>query len=80
MSKKLESLFNRAEKVLDTLEAVRLENKNLRGDNARLKAELSSIEKEYKHLRLQGGDREQAVKSKLHGILDRLDQLESMAS
>jgi len=80
MSKKIESLLDRAEKVLNTLEAVRLENKDLRSENVRLKAELTSIGKEYKHLRLQGGDREQLVKSKLHGILDRLDQLESMAN
>ena len=79
MSKKIESLFDRAEKILDALEAARDENKELRRENARLKSELTSIGKEYKHLRLQGGDKEQIVKSKLHGILDRLDQLESMA-
>jgi len=80
MGKKIESLLDRAEKVLNVLDAVRSENKELRGENALLKAELASIEKEYKHLLLQGSDREQAVKSKLHGILDRLDQLESTAN
>lgn len=79
MSKKIDTLFSRAEKILDALEAARDENKELRRENIRLKSELTSIGKEYKHLRLQGGDKEQQVKTKLHGILDRLDQLESMA-
>ena len=79
MSEKLELMFEKVEQVLALLDRTKAENASLHDENRLLKAELTKIRKEYNSLRLEATDQKDRVKSKLVGILDRLDQLEDMA-
>lgn len=80
MSEKLELMFEKVEQVLALLDRTKAENASLIDENKLLKAELVKIRKEYNSLRLDVTDQKDRVKSKLVGILHRLDQLEDIAS
>lgn len=80
MSEKLELMFEKVEQVLALLDRTKAENASLLDENKLLKAELVKIRKEYNSLRLDVTDQKDKVKSKLVGILHRLDQLEDIAS
>jgi regulator of replication initiation timing len=80
MSEKLELMFEKVEQVLALLDRTKAENASLIDENKLLKAELVKIRKEYNSLRLDVTDQKDKVKSKLVGILHRLDQLEDIAS
>ncbi len=79
MSEKLELMFEKVEQVLALLDRTKAEKASLQDENKLLKTELTKIRKEYNSLRLEVTDQNDKVKSKLVGILDRLDQLEDLA-
>lgn len=79
MSEKLELMFEKVEQVLALLDRTKAEKASLQDENKLLKTELTKIRKEYNSLRLEVTDQKDKVKSKLVGILDRLDQLEDLA-
>ena len=79
MANKIDLLANKVEEVVKHLEALNEENKSLKKDNRALTRELSKLRKEYEGFKLNSVDRKDTVRTKLTGILDRLDQLQSMA-
>jgi len=79
MADKLELLAQKVDQVIDRLESVTEENKNLKKANRELTRELARLRKEYDGLKVSLADKSDTVKTKLTGILDRLDQLQAMA-
>ena len=78
MPGKLESLVEKAEKVLDLLERIKRENVSLKKENVALKAELTGISKEYRQLKLDHFDRSDEFKSRLLAVMSKLDELEEL--
>ncbi|MBD3333737.1 cell division protein ZapB [candidate division GN15 bacterium] len=80
MNDKLEQLTHKIETVCSLVESLRKENSELKEANERYRTELESLKKEHEELQLKNADQSEAVRSRLSTVLNRLDELESMAS
>lgn len=79
MESKLEQVAQRVDSLLHDLQQARGENRQLRRDNEQLQAELTAIKKQARRLQLQTADHSEAVRTRLHRLLERLNELEQMA-
>ena len=79
MTDKINELVEKIDRVLVRLEEIKLENSELKAENRNLKNELSTTRKAYESIRLTDTDRDDKIRTKLVGIMERLNQLESMA-
>lgn len=80
MNDKLEQLTQKIETVCSLVESLRKENSELKETNERYRTELESLKKDHEELQLKTADQSEAVRSRLSTVLNRLDELESMAS
>ena len=78
MDNSMDLLLDRVEKALDLIETLEADKKELKKENARLKAELNKSAKAYNAIMLTKTDHKEKVKSRLIGILDRIETIESM--
>lgn len=78
--KKLDILAEKIEQMINKLEKLEKENSELVSENSRLKNDLHCYKKEYDSLKLNNTDKTESVKTKLTTILNRLEQLEEIAS
>jgi len=75
---KLQQLSLKVERLIKWLEQLRQDNKNLQAENAELKNELSKLRDDVFALKQTRADQSQIVKTRLSGILDRLEELEQI--
>lgn len=80
MSKKLDKLIERVEKLIERVETLQDENSTIKKENRKIRSELMALQKDKKSLMLSATDQSDTVKTKLTRILNRLDQLEELAS
>lgn len=80
MKEKINAIEVKVEELVGRLERLSQANKELASDNSTLKAELSRLKKQLKDSQLGSGDTNEAVKRRLTSVLDRLDELESLAN
>lgn len=80
MKEKINAIEVKVEELVGRLERLSQANKELASDNSSLKAELSRLKKQLKDSQLGSGDTNEAVKRRLTSVLDRLDELESLAN
>ena len=80
MEDKLTLLAEKVEKLVSLVETLKLENSQLKQDKADLTTEVDHLKKEQEQLKLAESDRSEKVQSKLSGILNKLDELERIAS
>ncbi len=80
MTEKFSLLEEKVEKVIEELNRLRGDNKSLKAKNIDLKSELAQLNETVELLRRSHSDQSEAVKSRLTTVLDRLTQLESIAS
>ncbi len=80
MDAKLDILSEKIELLITKLETLQTENKQLKEDNNRLSADIQTYKHDYEALKLSSTDKNEVVKTKLTTILNRLDQLEELAS
>jgi regulator of replication initiation timing len=80
MSNKLNLLLDKIEDLIEKVETLQESNKTLKSENRQLKIELSKLSKANKNLKLGSSDKTDVLKTRLTGILNRLDQLEELAS
>ena len=80
MEDKLEQLTQKIETVCSLVEMLRKENAELKETNEQQRTELEQLKKQHEELQLKSADQSEAVRSRLSTVLNRLDELESMAS
>ena len=80
MADKLDLLIGKIEALLQRVESTSAENKVLKTENRQLRSELDKTHKRYDRIGVQSADHSATVKSKLAGILDRLEQLEELGA
>lgn len=80
MEAKLDLLTEKIELLITKLETIQAENKQLKEDNSVLSADLQTYKSDYDNLKLSSTDKNEVVKTKLTTILNRLNQLEELAS
>ncbi len=80
MDTKFELLTEKIELLITKLETIQTENKELKEENNNLSAELQRYKRDYDSLKISSTDNNDRVKTKLTTILNRLDQLEELAS
>lgn len=80
MEDKLTLLAEKVEKLVSLVETLKLENTQLKEDKATLSADNDHMKKEMEQMKLAESDRSEKAKSKLSGILNKLDELERIAS
>ena len=80
MDEKLEQLMTKVERVCQVVDALKLDNGQLRTENQSLKSEVTRLQKEMESIRLSSSDQSEAVKGKLGRVLERLEQLETISA
>ena len=80
MKDKLELLSDKVEKVCQLVEILQDENHTLKEYNTILEQDLSKFRKENEELKIKLADQSDSVKTKLTGVLNRLEQLEEISS
>ncbi|MCH8026787.1 MAG: hypothetical protein IID63_01545 [candidate division Zixibacteria bacterium] len=79
MKEKLNLISEKVDDVVALVEQLRSEIVDLARDNRTLKTQLSRLLKESKEADLDNVDRRDSVKTKLNLVLNRLEELESLA-
>ena len=79
MKEKLNLISEKVDDVVALVEQLRSEIVDLARDNRTLKTQLSRLLKESKEAVLDNVDRRDSVKTKLNLVLNRLEELESLA-
>ncbi len=80
MPEKLATLIEKVEKLLDLHESLKEENLELKDKNHKLIRELNKFRKEFDLIKVNSADKNERVRSKLTGIVERLEKLEELAS
>ncbi len=80
MDSKLDLLSEKIELLITKLENLQSENKQLKEDKLTLSADMQTYKNNYEELKLSSSDKNEVVKTKLTTILNRLGQLEELAS
>ena len=80
MDTKLDLLTEKIELLITKMETIQAENRQLKEDKKSLFAELQTYKRDYESIKLSSTDKNEVVKTKLTTILNRLDQLEEIAS
>ena len=80
MDSKLNQLTEKIELLITKLEKLQAENKQLKEENQSLISQMNSHKTNFESLKLRSSDDNEKVKTKLTTILNRLDQLEELAS
>ncbi len=80
MKEKIDKIQEKVEELIGRLEKQSQVNKSLKSDNQDLKNELSGLKRQLKDSQLGSGDTNEAVKRRLNSVLDRLNELESLAN
>lgn len=79
MKEKLNLISEKVDDVVALVEQLRSEIDDLARDNQTLKTQISRLLKESKEADLDNVDRRDSVKTKLNLVLNRLEELESLA-
>ena len=79
MKEKLNLISEKVDDVVALVEQLRSEIVELSRDNQTLKTQINRLLKESKAAGLDSVDRRDAVKTKLNLVLNRLEELESLA-
>ncbi|MCH7691514.1 MAG: hypothetical protein IIA17_10785 [candidate division Zixibacteria bacterium] len=79
MKEKLNLISEKVDDVVALVEQLRSEIVDLARDNRTLKTQISRLLKESKEADLDNVDRRDSVKTKLNLVLNRLEELESLA-
>jgi len=79
MKKKLNLISEKVDDVVALVEQLRSEIDDLARDNRTLKTQITRLLKESKEAGLDNVDRRDSVKTKLNLVLNRLEELESLA-
>ena len=79
MKEKLNLISEKVDDVVALVEQLRSEIDDLARDNRTLKTQISRLLKESKEADLDHVDRRDSVKTKLNLVLNRLEELESLA-
>ena len=79
MKEKLNLISEKVDDVVALVEQLRSEIDDLARDNQTLKTQISLLLKESKEADLDNVDRRDSVKTKLNLVLNRLEELESLA-
>jgi regulator of replication initiation timing len=74
----LEKLEEKIAKAVSLIEKLSEENKTLSAENKKLKARLADVESKLASIETGETDRADRIKSKLNGILDKLEILEQI--
>ena len=75
---KFDQLSEKIDLLIDRLEELRRENRLLKEDKFSLERELQRAQDQLKKVEIKAADRAQTVKSKLSGVLTRLNELEQV--
>ena len=78
MQEKLQAVIARLNDVLDYVEQLQKENASLRDESTSLQKQLQSMRGDLDRLKLENADRAEVIKSRLGGVLARLDELEGI--
>ncbi len=76
MEQKLEQIEEKVEKLVTVLEALKAENRELKMTNQSLTSQIQGFEKQIHKMQLDDADRSETVRTRLEGLLGRLDELE----
>ena len=79
MESKLEQVAQRVDSLLRDLQQMRGENRQLLADNEHLRSALAALQKQARQIELQAADQSEAVRTRLHRLLGRLNELEQLA-
>jgi len=79
MKEKIEAINTKVEELVNRLEKLGTANKQLVDDNQDLKTELNRLKRQLKDSQLGSGDTNEAVKRRLSSVLERLNEIESLA-
>lgn len=79
MKAKLQELAQQVDTACKTIDRLASENQKLKTEVTELRQKLAKIGKEYDSIRLNSSDKSDAIKDKLSGILERLNQLEELS-
>lgn len=80
MKEKITIIESKIDDLVGRLQELNQANKGLLSDNQSLKSELNRLKKQLKDSQLGSGDTNEAVKRKLNSVLERLNELEAMAT
>lgn len=80
MAEKLAILIKKVEELLDLLDKLKQEKRDLTSENRQVLKELSKAKKEYNRLKIASADKNEKVRTKLTGIFERLERLEELTS
>ena len=75
---KVVHLIDKMNKAVDYIEELMQENTALKAENSQIRSELNNLKNETKKINLLSSDQSQVVKTKLAGVLERLDELEQI--
>ncbi|MFQ5452769.1 MAG: hypothetical protein ACE5D6_01105 [Candidatus Zixiibacteriota bacterium] len=78
MEEKLNLLSQKIDQFISSLNNLKEENLLLKKENKSLKSEIGKFKKEYNNIKLNSSDKSDEIKTKLSGILNRLEQLEEL--
>ena len=78
MGDKFNLLEEKVDQVLELLDKLKAENKNLKEENTRLLAELTQIRDSFQEYKLVYADQSNRVKEKLTTVLSRVEELEQI--
>ena len=79
MKDKLNLISEKVDELVVLVDELRSQNKELSGENRGLKTQINRLQKESKAAGLDKVDRKDSVKTKLNLVLNRLEELESLA-
>ena len=80
MLEKLELLEQKIDSLIQALADVKAENETLKTANETLEKQFSDLQKEYEQVKLTENDQTEKMKTSLTRILNRLNELEQIAS
>lgn len=80
MKDKLTAIQTKVDKLVDRLEKLDFSNRELSTENNQLKKELSTLKKQLKSSELGSHDTDETVRRRLSSVLERLNELESLAN
>lgn len=80
MSEPIQQLAERVDQTLALVEQLKAENGGLKDELAELRTQLTTLRKEHKRLQVANNEQAQTARTRLTGVLNRLDQLEQMTS
>jgi len=78
MGDKFNLLEEKVDQVLELLDKLKAENKNLKEENNRLLTELNQIRDSFEDYKLVHADQSNRVKEKLTTVLSRVEELEQI--